>query len=108
MATKANMLDKNGNLPGITGALIADAIATAGAMMGTSTVTTFVESSAGVEEGGRASRVTAVCFSAAHFMFPVVGAIPAFATTCALFMVGITCLNPEDWNSTTRNALFRQ
>ncbi|WP_156908023.1 NCS2 family permease [Desulfovibrio cuneatus] len=98
VATKANMLDKNGNLPGITGALSADAIATvAGAMLGTSTVTTFVESSAGVEEGGRTGLtaiVTAVCFFLAIFMFPVVGAIPAFATTCALFMVGIMMFEP--------------
>lgn len=98
VATKARMLDANGELPGIKGALTADAIATtAGAIMGTSTVTTFVESSAGVEEGGRTgltSLTTAFCFLLAIFFFPIVGAIPPFATTCALVMVGIMMFEP--------------
>lgn len=98
VATKAKMLDKKGELPGIRGALTADAIGTvAGAIMGTSTVTTFVESAAGVEEGGRSGltgMVTALCFLLSIFLFPVVGAIPTFATTCALVVVGIMMLEP--------------
>ncbi len=98
VATKARMLDEKGELPGIKGALTADAIATtAGAILGTSTVTTFVESSAGVEEGGRTgltALTTAACFALSLFFFPIVGSIPAFATTCALVMVGIMMFEP--------------
>jgi AGZA family xanthine/uracil permease-like MFS transporter len=98
VATKAKMLDKNGKLPGIKGALVADAIATTcGAVLGTSTVTTFVESAAGVEEGGRTGLTaitTALLFVLAIFFYPIVVAIPAFATTCALVMVGIMMMEP--------------
>ncbi len=98
VATKAKLMDENGKLPGIKGALTADAIATtAGAIMGTSTVTTFVESAAGVEEGGRTgltSMTTAACFLLSILFFPVISAIPAFATTCALVMVGIMMFEP--------------
>lgn len=98
VATKAKLLDQNGNLPGIKGALLADAVATtAGAVMGTSTVTTFVESAAGVEEGGRTgltAMTTAFLFLLSIFIYPVVGVIPGFATTCALVMVGIMMLEP--------------
>lgn len=97
-ATKAQLLDKDGKLPGVKGALTADAIATtAGALLGTSTVTTYVESYAGVEEGGRTgltSIITALCFALSIFFYPVVGVIPGFATTCALVMVGIMAFEP--------------
>jgi len=98
VATKAKMLDSNGELPGIKGALTADAVGTAaGAIMGTSTITTFVESAAGVEEGGRTgltSMVTALCFLLSIFLYPIVGTIPGFATTCALVVVGVMMLEP--------------
>lgn len=92
VATKANMLDKNEKLPRIKQALLADAIATtAGAVFGTSTTTTFVESSAGVGAGARtglASIVTGFLFLAAIFFAPVFTAIPGFATAPALIFVG--------------------
>lgn len=92
VATKANMLDKNDKLPRIKQALLADAIATtAGAVFGTSTTTTFVESSAGVGEGARtglASIVTGFLFLLAIFFAPVFTAIPGFATAPALIFVG--------------------
>ncbi|MDL2232668.1 NCS2 family permease [Ruminococcaceae bacterium OttesenSCG-928-L11] len=98
VATKAKMLDKNGQLPGIKGALLADAIGTtAGAILGTSTVTTFVESAAGVEEGGRTGLTaitTAFLFLLSIFIYPIVSVIPGFATACALVMVGIMMLEP--------------
>jgi AGZA family xanthine/uracil permease-like MFS transporter len=98
VATKAKMLDSKGELPGAKGALLADAIGTAaGAILGTSTVTTFVESAAGVEEGGRTgltSLVTAACFVLSIFFFPIVGVIPGFATATALVVVGIMMLEP--------------
>lgn len=92
VSTKANMLDKNGRLPGIKPALLSDAIATsAGAVLGTSTTTTFVESSAGVASGGRTgltSLTTAVLFLISMFFAPIFVAIPSFATAPALMMVG--------------------
>ena len=91
-ANEANMLDKDGRLPRIKQALLADAIATsAGAVLGTSTTTTFVESSAGVSEGGRtglASVVTGLLFLLSIFLAPVFTAIPGFATAPALLFVG--------------------
>ncbi len=91
-ANKANMLDKAGRLPRIKQALLADAIATsAGAVLGTSTTTTFVESSSGVAEGGRtglASVVTGFLFLLAIFFAPIFTAIPGFATAPALIFVG--------------------
>ena len=91
-ANKANMLDKEGKLPRIKEALLADAVATsAGAVLGTSTTTTFVESSAGVSEGGRtglSSVVTGVLFLVAIIFAPVFTAIPGFATSPALIFVG--------------------
>lgn len=91
-ANKANMLDKDGKLPRIKQALLADAVATsAGAVLGTSTTTTFVESSAGVSEGGRtglASVVTGLLFLVAIIFAPVFTAIPGFATAPALIFVG--------------------
>jgi len=92
VSSKADMLDKDGKLPKIKGALMADAIGTtAGAVLGTSTVTTFVESAAGVAEGGRTgltSIVTAILFGLALFLSPVFLAIPSFATAPALVIVG--------------------
>ena len=92
VATKANMLDKDGKLPRIKGALLADAIGTtAGAVLGTSTVTAFVESASGVTEGGRTgltALTTGVLFLLSLFLSPVFLAIPSFATAPALIIVG--------------------
>ena len=92
VASKANMLDENGRLPKIKGALISDSVATSvGAVLGTSTVTTFVESSSGVGVGGRTgltSVVSAVLFLASLLLAPIFLAIPAFATAPALIVVG--------------------
>ena len=92
VANKAKMLDEEGRLPRIKQTLLADAIATsAGAVLGTSTTTTFVESSAGVAEGGKTGLtavVTGVLFLAAIILAPVFTAIPGFATAPALIYVG--------------------
>lgn len=91
-ADKAGMLDENGKLPRIKPALLADAIATSvGAIFGTSTTTTFVESSSGVSEGARtglASVVTGLLFLVSIVISPVFIAIPGFATAPALIFVG--------------------
>ena len=92
VSTKAGMLDENGRLPNIKPALMADAVATsAGAVMGTSTVTTFVESSAGVAAGGKTgltALTTGVLFLLATLFSPIFTAIPSFATAPALILVG--------------------
>ena len=92
VCNKGGMLDKDGKLPKIKPALLADAIATsAGAVMGTSTTTTFVESSAGVAEGGRTGLtavVTAILFLISMLFAPIFIAIPSFATAPALVIVG--------------------
>ena len=92
-AGSAGMLDKDGNLPGGDRALIADATATClGALLGTSTVTTFVESSTGIAEGARtdlASVVTGLLFLLACVLAPVAGIIPSAATAPALIIVGM-------------------
>lgn len=92
VATKADMLDENGHLPRIKPALMSDAIATsAGAVLGTSTTTTFVESASGVAVGGRTgltSIVTAILFLVSTLFAPIFTAIPSFATAPALIMVG--------------------
>jgi AGZA family xanthine/uracil permease-like MFS transporter len=92
VATKADMLDKDEKLPRIKQALLADAIATSvGAVLGTSTTTTYVESSAGVGAGARtglASIVTGLLFLVAIFFAPIFTAIPGFATAPALIFVG--------------------
>ncbi len=97
VAQKANFLNEKGELPKIKQAFLADAIATSmGALLGTSTVTTFVESSAGVAEGGRTgltSIVTAICFALAIFFSPIFLAIPSFATAPALIIVGVLMLD---------------
>ncbi len=92
VASKADFLDEDGRLPKIRPALMADAIATStGAVLGTSTTTTFVESASGVSEGGRTgltSMVTALLFLGSMFFAPVFTAIPSFATAPALIVVG--------------------
>ena len=92
VATKADMLDEEGKLPNIKGALMADAVATtAGAVLGTSTVTTFVESASGVAEGGRTgltSITTGLLFLLALIFSPLFLTIPSFATAPALIVVG--------------------
>ncbi|BFL41114.1 NCS2 family permease [Agathobaculum sp. NSJ-28] len=92
VATKADMLDKDGKLPRIKPALLSDAIATsAGAVLGTSTTTTFVESASGVAVGGRTgltALVTAGLFLVSTLFAPIFTAIPSFATAPALIMVG--------------------
>ncbi|WP_346726788.1 NCS2 family permease [Feifania hominis] len=96
-AKKNNMLDEDGSMPRMKEALMCDAIATAaGACLGTSTVTTFVESSSGIAEGGRTgltSFTTAILFLAALFLAPVVGIIPSAATAPALIIVGVLMLS---------------
>lgn len=92
IASKADMLDGQGRLPRLRGALLSDAIGTAaGAVLGTSTVTTFAESAAGVAEGGRTgltALVTGGLFGAALFLSPLFLAVPSFATAPALIVVG--------------------
>ena len=92
VATKSKMLDENNKLPNIRGALLADAVATcAGAVLGTSTVTTVVESAAGVSEGGRTGLtgvIVALLFVVSLFLSPFFMAIPSFATAPALILVG--------------------
>lgn len=108
VANKAKMLDKDGKLPRIREALLADAIATsAGAILGTSTTTTFVESSAGVAEGARtglASVVTGFLFLLSIFLAPVFVTIPGFATAPALIFVGflmVSAVVEIDFNDMT-------
>ena len=95
-ASKANMVDKNGNMPNMKEALLSDAVGTvAGACTGTSTVTTFVESASGVEAGGRTglTALTAgLVFLACIFIAPIAAIIPAAATSSALIYVGIVML----------------
>lgn len=91
-ASKANMLDEDGKLPEIKGALLADSVGTVvGSCLGTSTITTFVESSAGITEGGRSGLtavVSGIFFLLALFFSPIFLAIPSFATAPALVIVG--------------------
>ena len=91
-AAQADLLDEEGHLPGIRGALLSDAVGTvAGSLMGTSTITTFVESASGIAEGGRTG-LTAIAsgclFILALFFSPLFLTIPSFATAPALIMVG--------------------
>ena len=96
VSSKADMLDENGKLPHIKGALLADAVATTvGAVLGTTTTTTFVESASGVTEGGRTGLTavtTAILFGLALFLSPIFLAIPSFATAPALIVVGFYML----------------
>lgn len=108
VASKADMLDKNGRLPRIRGALLSDAVGTSvGAMLGTSTTTTFVESASGVAEGGRTGLtavVAAILFGLSLFLSPIFLAIPSFATAPALVVVGflmITSITKIDFGDFT-------
>jgi adenine/guanine/hypoxanthine permease len=97
VGTQAGYIDENGELPRANEALMADAIATtAGAVLGTSTVTTFAESAAGVSEGGRTgftAVIAGVMFLFALLFVPVFEAVPAFATTPALLIVGVLMMS---------------
>ena len=98
VCTKANMIDEKGNIYRLRQAFMADAIATTcGAMLGTSTTTTYVESAAGVAQGGR-SGLTALavagCFAVALFFSPLFLSIPAAATAPALIIVGLLMMEP--------------
>ena len=108
ITARADLLDANGKLPRVKGALTADAIATfSGAVLGTSTTTTYIESASGVEEGGRTGLTavtTAVLFIAALFLSPIFLAVPAFATAPALIVVGflmMTALKKIDFEDMT-------
>ena len=96
-ASRAGMLDQNGKMPRMKQALLSDAIGTvAGACLGTSTVTTFVESASGVEAGGRTgltALTTGILFLACMFLAPVAAIIPAAATSAALIYVGVLMIS---------------
>lgn len=98
VSTKANMLNEDGKIPNVKQALMADSIGTTvGAMLGTSTVTTYVESAAGVTEGGRTgltALTTAILFICALFLSPLFLMIPAAATASALVLVGVMMMTP--------------
>lgn len=98
VCTKAGMMQKDGRIPGLNKAFMADAVATmAGACLGASTTTTYVESAAGVAQGGRSGLTafsTAVCFVVAMFFAPLFLSIPAAATTPVLVIVGLFMLTP--------------
>lgn len=105
VAVKTGMVDEQGRIDGVGRVLMADAIATtAGAMLGTSTTTTYLESATGISEGGRTgvtALVVAVCFALALFLSPLFLAIPAAATGPALFIVGVmmcTSVVKIEWN----------
>ena len=102
---RGNMLTEKGEVPNMDKAMLCDAIATTtGAICGTSTVTTFVESAAGVAEGGRtglAAVSTAAFFFIAMFLAPIAALIPSCATAAALIYVGvlmISCVKELDWH----------
>lgn len=98
VCTKAGMMRKDGRIPGLNKAFMADAIATmTGACLGASTTTTYVESASGVAQGGRTGLTafsTAVCFAVALFFAPLFLSIPAAATTPVLVIVGLFMLSP--------------
>ena len=105
-ASRSNMLDKDGKLPGIKGVLLADAVGTVvGACCGTSTITTFVESSSGITEGGRTgmtSCTVGILFLLALFLSPLFLTVPSFATAPALIVVGFLMMQQVskiDWNN---------
>lgn len=97
VSNRAGMVDDNGNVKNLNQAFMADAIGTTvGAMLGTSTVTTYVESASGVNVGGRSgltSLITAVCFAVALLFAPLFLAIPAQATAAALILVGVMMMH---------------
>ena len=98
VSTKAKMVDDKGNIPGLKKAFMADAIATtAGAMLGTSTTTTYVESAAGVAQGGRTGLTAfsiACCFAIALFFSPLFLSVPGAATAPVLILVGMLMMEP--------------
>ena len=98
VSTKANMVDENGRIPNLKQAFMADAIATtAGAVLGTSTTTTYVESAAGVAQGGRTGLTAfsiACCFAIALFFSPLFLSVPAAATAPVLILVGMLMMEP--------------
>ncbi|MDY0303977.1 MAG: NCS2 family permease [Sphaerochaeta sp.] len=107
-ATKADMIRPDGSIPNVKAALFADSVGTvAGAALGTSTVTTFVESSAGVVEGGRTgltALVVAILFILSLFFEPLFGSIPSAATAPALILVGVFMITPVksiEWDDMT-------
>jgi AGZA family xanthine/uracil permease-like MFS transporter len=104
-ASKADMLDEEGHLPGIKGALLADAVATTvGAGLGTSTITTFVESTSGIAEGGRTGLTaitTGALFALSLLLSPIFLTVPSFATAPALIIVGFMMMQQVvklDWS----------
>jgi AGZA family xanthine/uracil permease-like MFS transporter len=108
---RAGLLDKDGNLPRLRQALIADSSATTiGALLGTSNTTSYIESAAGVAAGGRtglASVITALCFVLALFLGPLAGSIPPYATAAALLFVAVVmaqALREVDWDDLTEAA----
>ncbi|MDE7045614.1 MAG: NCS2 family permease, partial [Acetatifactor sp.] len=110
-ASRAGMLDKNGKMPQMKEALLADAVGTvAGSLTGTSTVTTFVESASGVEAGGRTgltALTTGILFLVCIFLAPIAAIIPAAATSSALIYVGIlmvTGLKNVNFNDLSQSA----
>ncbi|MFA6682254.1 MAG: NCS2 family permease, partial [Sphaerochaeta sp.] len=107
-ATKADMIQEDGSIPNCKEALFADAVGTTiGAVLGTSTVTTFVESSAGVVEGGRTgltALTVAILFALSLFLAPLFETIPSAATAPALIIVGVMMMTPVkeiEWNDMT-------
>lgn len=110
VATRANLLDEKGNLPRLNKALLADSSATAfGALLGTSSTTSYVESAAGVEAGGRTGLTaitTGLLFILCLFLAPLAESIPAFATACALVFVAcmmISSLADLEWGDVTES-----
>ncbi|BCJ91638.1 transporter [Terrihabitans soli] len=108
---RAGLLDKDGNIPRLQQALVADSSATAiGSLLGTSNTTSYIESAAGVSAGGRtglASVVTAICFLLALFLQPLAGSIPQYATAAALLFVAVVmaqALREVDWDDLTEAA----
>ena len=107
VCNRSGLMDEHGRLPNAKGALMADAVGTvAGSMLGTSTVTSYVESASGVAQGGRTGLtaiVVGLLFLGALFFSPLIGVVPAYATAPALIMVGIYMmmglrdLNFDDW-----------
>ena len=97
-ATKADMIQPDGSIPNCKEALFADAVGTTvGAILGTSTITTFVESSSGVVAGGRTGLtavVVAILFAISLFLEPIFGSIPSAATSPALIIVGVLMITP--------------
>jgi AGZA family xanthine/uracil permease-like MFS transporter len=98
VSTKAKMVDEKGNIPHLKQAFMADAIATtAGAVLGTSTTTTYVESASGVAQGGRTGLTAftiAVCFAVALFFSPLFLSVPGAATAPVLILVGMLMMEP--------------